>query len=784
MAAIWSVNPNDGVEGGNGSFIFPRNESEQDKTYTVTYSDGDKVCSKTVVVMARSIDCCNEITVNEPSDMIPANGITATTAITTFTSTCGFDGITVRGSNGLTVSTNNGTIYIDSCDENEDEETKDYTIYIDYNGSECKTITITQEGGIKCECSSMSKFIDVTQRIYGNNRQENVLIATADTQGCGEVSAKTNSNMLEGRELVREEIGDYQYAFKATITQNTTSSNRSADINLYFKKKGSSGYDDCYNYALTILQTQNPPTCESMTFTGDLVNTTETLDSSSEYEMYASRLFMNYDGSFSSDNPESYYAMELTATVLRNGVEVQENAVKSYRIQKNTIGGYYDSLNDIIISENTQSTERTIVLRFTAYHSVVFKGRYTNYTNEDWEGGTPCTSCTLTLIQPKALEECECSDYYLRFVTNSGGDLSELRLHRNVNREAFYIKPEGISQDKPCPKILPDRYSFSIRYNGDDNFITSVEFIRYNTFFGLYEFEATFAENPTSEKHGTITVCLVESGQECGCNTLTVVKTALNNCTDCDQDVKRNIKVSTSIKPNGGAPTNYSIVILDDICAYKYNYYLCDVNGNETTYDWINNLSFHTSTFVTDYIFGNVEPNMTNSPRTAYIAVIPLKDDGITELIPGCKAIVNFTQPNMNECSCSNLVNDAKAGTSYDVSSSVFYVGQTDVKIAEVTVTALYTNVSCIDLNVTTTQGYFTENHYVTNPRTGRTDLGAYGYYVWKRFDIHADIINGTGSPLDAQGVSAAIDYQVKINGTECDGLNGRFSILIKERQS
>ena len=121
MAAIWSVNPNDGVEGGNGSFIFPRNESEQDKTYTVTYSDGDKVCSKTVVVMARSIDCCNEITVNEPSDMIPANGITATTAITTFTSTCGFDGITVRGSNGLTVSTNNGTIYIDSCDENEDD---------------------------------------------------------------------------------------------------------------------------------------------------------------------------------------------------------------------------------------------------------------------------------------------------------------------------------------------------------------------------------------------------------------------------------------------------------------------------------------------------------------------------------------------------------------------------------------------------------------------------------------------------------------------------------------
>lgn len=59
----------------------------------------------------------------------------------------------------------------------------------------------------------------------------------------------------------------------------------------------------------------------------------------------------------------------------------------------------------------------------------------------------------------------------------------------------------------------------------------------------------------------------------------------------------------------------------------------------------------------------------------------------------------------------------------------------------------------------------------------------AYGYAVTKTFDIYADIINNSGRAIDDQGVSAAIDYQVMINGIKCN-FNGQFSILIKERQS
>lgn len=777
MAAIWSVNPNDGVEGGNGSFIFPRNESEQDKTYTVTYSDGDKVCSKTVVVMARSIDCCREITVNEPSDMIPASGITATTEITTFTSTCGFDGITVRGSNGLTVSTNNGTIYIDSCDENEDEETKDYTIYIDYNGSECKTITITQEGGIKCECSSMSKFVDVTQRIYGNDRQENVLIATADTQGCGEVSANTNSDMLEGRELVREEIGDYQYAFKATITQNPTSSNRSADINLYFKKKGSSGYEPCDNYALTILQTQNPPDCESMSFNGDLVNDVIDLEGNEEYSINRAVqiLNMHYDTSFTVDYPCGYYAIKLT--VLEGG----EDAVKYYKFNK-LCTSEFDYLSHLTISENTQRSSRTIKLKFTAYHSVIFNDSRSEYSNSDWDGGTPCTSCTLTFNQPGVPDECNCEDYYLRFVKNIGTEIDTIELSRTDTSMPFYVKPEGVSSEKPCAKIIPeDKYTFSISYDG--NFITSVEYIGYNTTFTFYEFKVNVNENPLEDKEGTITICLKElsSGNECACNNLNVFQHGLNDCEDCERDVKANIKPSSNIRANGNS--DGSIIVLGDICSYNYDFDFVDSDGiTPKTYDWISGLRLVSAYGQDFYIYANMNPNLTNSQRTAYVKVTPLNEQGTGELIERCSAIVPIIQPNMNECNCDNLIDDAHHTSSARVTSDVFYVGEDNVKIAEITVSSITTDISCINLNIRTTQGYFTKGHYVDNPRTGVTS-SVYGYAVTKTFDVYADIINNSGRAIDDQGVSASIDYQVMINGIKCN-FNGQFSILIKERQS
>jgi hypothetical protein len=72
----WSVNPSVGVTGGDGTFTFPQNTTTQNIVYTVTYTDGNKECSKTVTVKGiSSSECCNKITVTPTTNKIPQEGV-------------------------------------------------------------------------------------------------------------------------------------------------------------------------------------------------------------------------------------------------------------------------------------------------------------------------------------------------------------------------------------------------------------------------------------------------------------------------------------------------------------------------------------------------------------------------------------------------------------------------------------------------------------------------------------------------------------------------------------
>ena len=777
----WSVNPNSGVTGGDGTFTFPQNTTTQDIVYIVTYTEGNKKCSKTVTVKGiGSTRCCENIEA-VVINTIPSGGTSeGNVTVATVTSVCPFSNISVS-SPTIGVTTSENSIVVTNCSENTNSGATEHNIYISYSGSDCKTIKVIQNGaGIRCDCSDVYKMIAPVSRIYDNNAHSNIMIASADTQGCGEVSASTDSTMLVGGELRRQEVSDGVYKFWADIAANTTGQYRTADINVYFKKKSSSGFEPCDNYVITILQTENPPSCTDIYFSGSMVNGTISLLTNETKEIIDVSTFLNlnYTTSFTTENPERYYACEL------NVIEGDINWIEKYSFYK-LVGYNFDYLNSLKIKENTSTSARTLKLLFKRYHSVIFVNEISDnsYTNEDWVGGNECGSCTVTITQPGVLEECDCGDYELVFTNNIGNVISQLNLNKYNRSGAFYVRPQSNSS-KPCPSKLSDRYTLDVSYVDDGDFITGIESIGYKSDINAYEFHVTVNEKPRTDEDATITVCLIDTSQgegvECICNDLPIHQEGLNNCTDCDNDVKANITAITPYgKVNGG--NNLYIIYVNGSCAYEYRLEFCDVNGNTaiTPYDWISDLVFHPVAITdTDYVGANIEPNFTNASRTAYIKVTPLDENG-NELIPGCSAVVGFTQGPMNPCNCSVYSTDKFRSGNTNSSTTTFYPGQTNQKFGEVTIYSQTTTLDCTSLNITTTQGNFITNLNAVFNRDGRLSKGADGYIIYRVFDIIGDIQSGI--TVDEGGQSVSFDWHLYMNGEDCL-LNGNGSIIIENQ--
>lgn len=791
--ATWSVNDEWGgvVNYNDGTFDFPTNMTTETRDYVITYSDGNKECVTTVHVKGiGTSDCCNGIDV-EVIDSIPSDGTSGgNVSVATFTSICPSSNISLLSStiNGMMID--DGVIVVTDCSENPNSGATHHTIDIMYDGSFCKSINVTQSGvGIRCECSDISKMIALTNRVYDNNAHSHVLIASANTHGCGEVSASTNSIMLAGGDLIRVDVSESIYEFYADILANPEGSNRTMDINVYFKKKNSTGsFVPCSNYAIGVLQTERPPICDDISFTGNLKNSLFTLLTSEEEEinLNSNSLKMYYYTGFTANDPHGYYAISME---VMNG---DASMVKTYEMRKYTWDSC-DVLNKLVFNKNTSSAQRTVILKFKAYHSVTFVGAESYYTNDNWVGGVECGSCTLTVVQPGVLAECDCDDYYLKFLTNIEGDITTIELDRNDGDVSVYVRPQGRNSSKPCSIILPERYEIELTYEGDDNFIETITKRGYDSVHRYYRFDITLTQYPRVSSTGYFKACLKDANQggaECACNQIQINRSGLKNCTNCEQDVKSKINISTNIaKPNGFE--NLTFISLEDICSYNYSYELVDSAGNPTSYTWVRDLYYkHGASSIgeyggADYIYGTVDPNFSNSSRTVYVKVTPLKENG-EELIPGCSVIVSGTQPKMNSCNCENFGNDTKKEYTTSASPETFYVGETNKKLAEVSISAVTTHLDCIGFDVDTTQTEYSTNHRAIFARSGVT-ASIWGYMPYIVFEIRGDIINNSGTRIDETGVSAKIDWHLTMNGSRCTGnanLEGFFSILVKNRPS
>lgn len=157
----WSVNPDVGVTGGDGTFTFPQNTTTQNIVYTVTYTDGNKECSKTVTVKGiSSSECCNKITVTPTTNKIPQEGVEGgNVVVATFTSECPSSLISVQCSDITRIEPNGNNIVVIDCERNDGPEAT-YTANLLFNGEPCKTFNVVQKGNLTVKISSDKTMLD------------------------------------------------------------------------------------------------------------------------------------------------------------------------------------------------------------------------------------------------------------------------------------------------------------------------------------------------------------------------------------------------------------------------------------------------------------------------------------------------------------------------------------------------------------------------------------------------------------------------------------------------
>lgn len=151
----WSITPDIGI-GADGSVTFPENTDLTEKTYTITYTDGNMVCSKTVKQKGRDCVCsinvngetignnagtytfarytadtCVEITVTKNADWITAIGVDTSNQKITGTVTAN-DAVT-----GRTATINvNGKAGDETC-------SKSFDLAQEGKGCDCHTFSVT-----------------------------------------------------------------------------------------------------------------------------------------------------------------------------------------------------------------------------------------------------------------------------------------------------------------------------------------------------------------------------------------------------------------------------------------------------------------------------------------------------------------------------------------------------------------------------------------------------------------------------------------------------------------
>ena len=181
---------------------------------------------------------------------IPVSGVSANSKIGTYgfygerCSSLTIEGVIKEIENKTTIATlafSNGEIFVNSAiPENTSDSFKEFDVEITYDGRPCASYHLSQEGReVQCDCEHIRYFIDERNVYFGVNGSwnEKVLIASADTHGCGSLSATVNTNSIFSADTIYEHISPNGHEYSWSAIVNSYDDARISEINIYFKKR-------------------------------------------------------------------------------------------------------------------------------------------------------------------------------------------------------------------------------------------------------------------------------------------------------------------------------------------------------------------------------------------------------------------------------------------------------------------------------------------------------------------------------------------------------------------
>lgn len=235
--------------------VDDNSSSETPRSGSVTpyiESIGDICTNNTIEIFQDgSVACgCGDIIIDFFA--IPVDGVSADTKIGeygTSSGQCLIDSDSLKGSIKQIESkakvadlySMNGEIFVNSeISANTSDSFKEFDVEIVYDGNTCASYRLSQEGKeVQCDCKHIEYFIkerNVNFGVHGSWEQE-VLIASADTHGCGDLLATANSGSVFSADTIYEHISPNGHEYRWSVIVNAYNDARTSTINIYFKKR-------------------------------------------------------------------------------------------------------------------------------------------------------------------------------------------------------------------------------------------------------------------------------------------------------------------------------------------------------------------------------------------------------------------------------------------------------------------------------------------------------------------------------------------------------------------
>ena len=196
---------------------------------------------------------------------IPVSGVSANSKIGTYgfygerCSSLTIEGVIKEIENKTTIATlafSNGEIFVNSAiPENTSDSFKEFDVEITYDGRPCASYHLSQEGKeVQCDCQHINYFINQRNVHFGldGSWEQEVLILSADTHGCGSLSAVTEGGTIFLNDNIRVDISDNGHYYQWYSTIKAVSSDTPGTINIYYKNRDESSFEERCSTAITV----------------------------------------------------------------------------------------------------------------------------------------------------------------------------------------------------------------------------------------------------------------------------------------------------------------------------------------------------------------------------------------------------------------------------------------------------------------------------------------------------------------------------------------------------